>query len=74
MQKPLTPDKFFRYNRIVQISKPENNQRIILHFTAVDWHMVLFIKRIQAGEHIGGNTPFVFNITDYLGKIQNIIK
>ena len=66
VQKSLTPDNYLWYKRMAKISKPVNNRKILLHFTAVDWHTTLFINGNQVGEHTGGFTPFNYDITDYL--------
>ncbi|MCM1188061.1 MAG: beta-galactosidase [bacterium] len=40
--------------------------RIFLHFGAVDYRATVYINQKEAGTHIGGYTPFRFDITDAL--------
>ncbi|MCQ2589563.1 MAG: hypothetical protein MJ179_03985 [Treponema sp.] len=42
------------------------NDRCILHFGAVDYRTDVFINNQYVGSHVGGFTPFEFDITDYL--------
>src|ERR1051325_5204931 len=54
------------YRRAIQIEHPKNNDRILLHFGAVDWHAQVWINNHLAIEHEGGYTPFEVDITDLL--------
>lgn len=56
------------YRRTVKIPKAVAGHNTILHFGAVDWHCVVFVNGVQAGEHKGGYDPFSFNITKLLEK------
>lgn len=44
------------------------NERIILHFDAVDWLADVWLNGAYVGRHVGGYTAFSFDITQYLGK------
>lgn len=48
-------------------------ERLFLHFGAVDHKAVLFINGKYVGMHIGGFTPFSFDITEFLTG-QNLLK
>ncbi|WP_141736774.1 glycoside hydrolase family 2 protein [Oligoflexus tunisiensis] len=54
------------YQRTLQIPASWKEQRIKLHFGAVDWHTTVWMNGRLVGEHKGGFTPFSFDITDYL--------
>jgi beta-galactosidase/beta-glucuronidase len=41
-------------------------QRLILHFEAVDYHASVWLNGTRLGEHEGGYAPFSFDVTDYL--------
>ena len=41
-------------------------ERVILHFGAVDYRTVLYVNGKYVGMHVGGFTPFAFDITDFL--------
>jgi hypothetical protein len=46
------------------------NERLLLHFGAVDWHAIVWVNGKQVGEHRGGYDPFHFDITDSLLKAR----
>ena len=52
----------YRRNFSVPKDWSEDN-RIMLHFGAVDWEATVFVNGQQAGKHLGGYTPFSFDIT-----------
>ncbi len=54
------------YARTIEDTRNDPNERLILHFGAVDYHATVWIDSVQVGEHRGGNTPFHFDITDAL--------
>ena len=41
-----------------------SQNRLILHFNAVDWKTRVFVNNTKIGDHIGGYTPFLFDITE----------
>lgn len=45
-------------------------ERILLHFGAVDWETVVWVNGRQVGTHRGGYDSFSFDITDYLKDTQ----
>lgn len=50
-------------------------QRILLHFGAVDQTAKIYINDILVGEHEGGYIPFSFDITDVISRQkENILK
>ena len=53
------------------------DQRVLLHFEAVDWEATVFVNGKQLGEHRGGYDAFPFDITDALkpsGDQELIVK
>lgn len=58
-----------RYKKIFFI--PNKDKRIIIHFGAVDYQTTLFVNGRYAGMHIGGYTPFRFDITDFVNTGKN---
>ncbi len=42
------------------------DERLILHFGAVDYGATVWINGEYAGAHVGGYTPFSFDITEFL--------
>lgn len=72
--KKVGKDKLLWYKTSIEVSAKLRNQKLLLHFGAVDWACTVFINGKKAGEHAGGYDPFTFDITAYLlkGKKQEI--
>jgi beta-galactosidase/beta-glucuronidase len=55
------------YRRLFKIPQAwQNDQRILLHFGAVDWEAVVYVNGQLAGKHQGAYDPFYFDITNHL--------
>ncbi|MBV9674516.1 MAG: glycoside hydrolase family 2, partial [Verrucomicrobia bacterium] len=54
------------YSRNFSIPDLSKNERLLLHFDAVDWESKVIVNGHTVGEHRGGYDPFTFDITDYL--------
>ncbi len=61
------------YLRHIEVSKAELEQRVFLHFGAVDYLATIFVNGVQVGTHKGGYTAFSFEITDRLFEGDNTI-
>ena len=59
------------YKKSFTVSKTEN--RLVLHFGAVDYKACVYVNNIYIGEHEGGYTPFAFDVTDALRSGENEI-
>ncbi|MCL2711632.1 MAG: hypothetical protein FWE95_12205, partial [Planctomycetaceae bacterium] len=66
--KRVGQDKNLHYRRTFNVpTGPEwDGKRILLHFGAVDWDTTVFVNGKEVGRHIGGYSPFYFDITDAL--------
>lgn len=65
----LSPHPVVWYRRTVQLDKavkPKKDERLMLHFGAVDWAAQVWVNGQRQGAHEGGYTPFSFDITDSL--------
>lgn len=62
----LTFHDYIWYHRFFNIPKNWNNDRVILHFGAVDFECIVYINKCFVTTHIGGNSSFSVDITDYL--------
>jgi hypothetical protein len=56
------------YRRLFSTPKEWQDQRIVLHFGAVDWEAKVWVNGKEIGSHRGGYDPFAFDITDALTK------
>src|SRR5690625_2599569 len=65
------------YKRTFNMDDEFRDERIMLHFGAVDYYAKVYVNGLFVGEHIGGHTSFSFDITHELhrneGKEQEII-
>ena len=71
VNKSLTADQRLWYRRTVSVPKDWGDQRVLLHFGAVDYECNLWVNGGLAGSHTGGSDAFSFDITDYLKAGQN---
>ncbi|KAA9160847.1 glycoside hydrolase family 2 [Amycolatopsis acidicola] len=64
------------YRREFEAPTVSPGHRLILHFGAVDYAASVWVNGVPASEHLGGQTPFSFDITDFLrfdGEPQSIV-
>jgi beta-galactosidase/beta-glucuronidase len=63
------------YRRHFELSPHRSEERVLLHFGAVDYTARVWVNGQFVGEHEGGYTPFSFDITDSLieGSRQEIV-
>ena len=66
--RTVQSSEFLWYKRKIELPKLADDQRIILHFEAVDWMCACFVNGKLAGTHTGGYLPFSFDVTDLLGS------
>ena len=65
-----------RYNGLVWYQRrftthPTPGQRAFLRFGAVDYHSYVYVNGKFVGEHVGGFTPFAFEVTNLLRDGEN---
>lgn len=61
------------YQREFTVSPKWRNNKVLLHFGAVDWKADVWVNGIKVGEHTGGYTPFSFDITPTLTSGNNML-
>lgn len=61
------------YRRSIDIAQKRLNDRVLIHFGAVDYTAILYINGQKVGSHSGGYSSFSFDITDYLTPGKNIV-
>lgn len=65
VQKPLLPGNTLWYRRTFRLP-PSWNERVLLHFGAVDYQARVWVNGELVGEHKGGFSPFSFEISRHL--------
>ena len=65
VQRLLAPDESLWYRRAFD-ADPAKGERVLLHFEAVDYICEAFVNGTSVGTHVGGGTPFYFDVTDAL--------
>ena len=71
-------DKLFFYEGTIWYEKSfnyvkKNNKRIFLYFGAVNYSAIVYLNGKKLGEHIGGFTPFDFEVTNIIKSGKNFI-
>lgn len=67
--KQLVGDEnYLWYKKEFKSSQINANEKLLLHFGAVDWEATIFINGKEVGTHRGGYDPFSFDISKYLKK------
>ena len=66
--RTVRPYELLWYRRKIDLPELVDDQRLILHFDAVDWMCACFVNGKLAGTHTGGYLPFSFDVTDLLGS------
>ncbi len=76
VQKRVGRDNELWYQRTFTVPAKWKNNRILLHFGAVDWKADVWVNDVKVGQHTGGYTPFSFDITPALvnGKNKLVVK
>lgn len=49
----------------------KDNKRVFLHFGAVNYEAIVFVNGKEIGQHVGGFTPFNFEVTGMLKNGEN---
>ncbi len=63
------------YRRTFEVPDAFRDDRVLLHFGAVDWEATIWVNDQKVGTHRGGYDPFSFDITEFLnpGSAQKIV-
>ena len=53
--------------------QPQENRRALLYFGAVNYEAIVFVNGKQVGCHVGGFTPFCYDVTEELHAGENFV-
>jgi hypothetical protein len=70
VMKRVAPKEKLWYRRNLEVRKPKDGQRVLLHFGAVDWEATVWVNGNEVGQHRGGYAPFSCDITDALAEAK----
>lgn len=62
------------YERAFQVPADWKGRKVLLNFGAVDYRCSVFVNESCVGSHVGGQTPFSFDVTRYLNWKEEIIR
>jgi beta-galactosidase/beta-glucuronidase len=62
--RQLQPDEWLWYRRAFTVPARRDDNRVLLHFGAVDQSCTVWVNGVQVGAHTGGYLPFTLDITD----------
>ena len=68
VQKMLGKDNELWYQREFTVPSKWKDNKVLLHFGAVDWKADVWVNDVKVGQHTGGYTPFSFDVTPALKK------
>lgn len=74
VKRSLTPDENLWYRTSFVKPNLQAEERLLLHFGAVDWQSTVFVNGNRVGQHTGGYNAFSFDITDFLKKGDNVLQ
>lgn len=60
------------YRRVVTLSSEEREQRLLIHFGAIDYAARIWVNGQLVAEHEGGHTPICADVTDARGDAEVI--
>jgi len=71
-------ERLFFYEGTVWLQRyfdyqPQGDRRALLYFGAVNYDCHVYVNGKKAGHHIGGFTPFNFDVTDLLHEGRNFV-
>ena len=73
IERPLGENETYLYTRQFTLAEEFINDKVLIHFGAVDTNTVVMVNGRLAGVHRGGYLPFSFDITDLITVGENTI-
>tara|TARA_B100001123_G_scaffold35816_1_gene37090 strand:- start:6047 stop:7819 length:1773 start_codon:yes stop_codon:yes gene_type:complete len=61
------------YSRTFSTPSEWGDQRVLIHFGAVDYDCTVWVNGTKVGRHYGGSASFTFDITDAIGPGDNVL-
>ena len=61
------------YRKKFEYTKSGDENRVFLHFGAINYYSKIYFNGEKPGEHTGGFTPFQFEVTDLLKEENSVV-
>ena len=61
------------YARTFEHAASNPDERLLLHFGAVDYRATVWVNGVHVASHEGGHTPFSADVTQALGRTENVV-
>ncbi len=74
VERIVKPEEYLHYRRTFEAPENFANERVLLHFGAVDQECRVWVNGQYVGEHAGGYLAFSFDITDTLHAGENELR
>lgn len=71
VKRALLPTQLLWYKKTLIKHAVQKDERILLHFGAVDWQATVYINGKEIGAHTGGYQQFSLDVTDALQQEYN---
>lgn len=71
VKKQLFPSEWLWYRRDFTVPNEWKNEKLLLHFGAVDWRAEVYVNGIKACQHEGGYYPFSVEISKLVHNGNN---
>ena len=71
VDRAVTPEDTLYYSKKFTFTK--TNDRVLLHFGAVDYECTVCLNDNEIGSHTGGYFPFTFDVTDVIADGENTL-
>lgn len=69
VERTVEPEDVLYYRR--RFSFRKTNERVLLHFGAVDYQCEVKLNGVFVGSHVGGYFPFTFDVTSFIIDGEN---
>ena len=73
IERELRPGEHYVYKRTFSLPCGSDDDRVMLHFGAVDQKASVYLNGKLVGEHVGGYLPFSFELTESLLDGENTL-
>lgn len=74
VERQIGPEEYLWYEKEIQVEDLPENQRVLLHFGAVDQKCEVYLNGRKMAFHMGGYLPFSVEVTERLRPGRNVIR